>query len=290
MPNIKLSIIILSFNTKDLLVQTIDSISLKKDWEIIVVDNGSTDGSPEIIETNYPHFKLIRSAKNLGFAAGNNLGIKRARGEYIMLLNSDVKVIGDAIDELLAYLDRHPNVAIITPKVILPDGALDLACHRGMPTPWNAFTYFTKLETLFPNIKLFSGYHQTYQNFNQIHEVEATAATAIIVRQAAINQVGLLDERFFLYAEDLDWCKRMAEAGYQIIYYPKAQVLHYKSQSGKKKTAQNHDQKVIIKDSHHHFYDTMKQFYDKHYRQQYPKFIQKLVFTGIDLKQKLTRH
>lgn len=287
MINKKLSIIILSYNTIDLLKQTIKSIPHHDDWEIIIVDNASTDGSIDMIQKDFPQLHLIQNPKNLGFAAANNLGISASTGEYIMLLNSDTQIIDDAIEKLINYLDENEKVGAITPKVILPDGAIDLACHRGMPTPWRALTYFSKLEQLFPNSKTFAGYHQTYQDFQTTHQIEATAATAMMVRREVIDQVGLLDERFFLYAEDLDWCKRITEAGWPIIYYPEVKVLHHKSQSGKQKPSDNQVESHQFKtESIHHFYDTMKQFYDKHYTHQYPKPIQKLIHWSIDLKKK----
>jgi GT2 family glycosyltransferase len=276
----KLSIIILNYNTKALLAKTIGSIKPQADREIIIVDNGSTDGSVEYIKQKFPKCQLIELPQNLGYAAGNNRGLALAQGQYVMLLNSDALIINDALDTLLAYLDKHPQVGAITPKVVLPNGAIDLACHRGMPTPWNAFAYFSKLEQLFPHSAFFAGYHQTYKDFNTTHQIDATAGTAMIVRRLVIDQIGLLDEQFFLYAEDLDWCKRITEAGYKIIYFPKAEVLHLKSQSGKKHL---HNKKVK-RESHRHFYDTMKQFYQKHYANHYPWPIRKLVMAAIDLK------
>jgi GT2 family glycosyltransferase len=281
----ELSIIILSYNTKDLLKQTIDSIMLKENWEIIVVDNASSDGSQAMIEHDYPHIKLIKNNRNLGFAAANNLGIKIARGQYLMLLNSDTQVMDDCLSDLIRYLNQHKKVGIITPKVVLPDGAIDLACHRGMPTPWRSFTYFAKLERFFPNSATFGGYHLTHLDFNKPHLIEATAATAIITRRQVIKSVGLLDERFFLYAEDLDWCKRITEAGWSIIYYPQATILHHKSQSGKNNNIDREKKSAATE----HFYDTMKQFYEKHYDNKYPKPLKKLIFLAIDIKKRFHR-
>lgn len=279
-----LSIIILNYNTRRLLDQTLRSIHHHDDWETIVVDNASSDDSVEFVLAHHPQVKLIQNPSNLGFAAGNNIGIKEAQGKYILLLNSDTEIKGDALEQLIDYLNLHEDVGMITPKVILPDGAIDLACHRGLPTPWNALTYFSGLERLFPNWRLTAGYHQTYHDFGVIHEVDATACTAAIIRKEVIDQVGVLDERFFFYAEDLDWCKRIKESGYKIVYYPDAIVLHHKSQSGKNNPE---DQEAKAK-AKHHFYQTMKQFYDKHYHQKkYPALLRPLVFKSIDLINKL---
>lgn len=279
----KLSIIILSYNTKTLLQQTLQSIPENPNWEIIVVDNASSDGSSEMVKSHFPSVKLVQNAKNLGFAAGNNRGILAAQGEYIMLLNSDTQIIDQAIQTLIDYLDTHPKVGVLTPKVILPDGAIDLACHRGLPTPWRAFTYFAKLEQLLPNSRFFGGYHLTHKDFDTTHQIEATAGTAMMVRREVIDQVGPLDEQFFFYAEDLDWCKRISEAGWQIVYHPEAVILHLKSQSGKKK----HGSKAQAK-AKHHFWDTMKLFYKKHYQDEYPQWVKSLVHLGIDLKKKFS--
>jgi GT2 family glycosyltransferase len=281
--HVTLSIIILNYNTRNLLHQTLQSIRSNPTWEIIVVDNASADDSVAFMKKNYPTVRLIENSDNLGFAAGNNIGIACAQGKYILLLNSDTEIVADALEQLISYLETHPMVGVITPKVVLPDGAIDLACHRGMPTPWNAFTYFSGLERLFPNRKLTAGYHQTYQDFTTIHEVDATACTAAIIRKSVIDKVGTLDERFFFYAEDLDWCKRIKEAGFAIIYYPDAVVLHHKSQSGKNRKG---DIEAKSK-AKHYFYQTMKQFYDKHYSHTYPKGLRPIIFKGIDVIEKI---
>ena len=282
-----LSVIILSYNTKALLRQCLRSVfnlssRLSDDsLEIIVVDNASTDGSPEMVKAEFPQVKLIKSPQNLGFAAGNNLGLKQAQGKYLMLLNSDTEITNQqTFPKLINYLDTHPKAAVITPKVVLPSGQIDPACHRGMPTPWNAFTYFTGLEKLLPHSKTFAGYHQGHLDLNITHPIPATAATAIMVRRAAITQVGLLDESFFLYGEDLDWCQRFTDAGWQIIYYPQVTVLHHKSASGKKNASNPHARQASVD----HFYDTMKLFYEKHYAKRYPKWFRRLIYLGIDLK------
>lgn len=283
---IKLSIIVLNYNTKDLLIQTLSSINRQAQWEIIVVDNASTDGSSDAIKKKFPDIKLIINHKNNGFAGGNNIGINIARGEYIMLLNSDTKVMGPALEELTQYLDANPGVGVVSPKVTLPDGAIDLACHRGFPTLWNAFAYFAKLEQTFPNFHLFSGYHQAWQDFNTTHEVDAVSGAAMVVRRQAIDQVGLLDENFFLYAEDLDWCKRIKDAGWKIVYYPKATILHFKSQSGRAKAGSEHKQ--VKSASRTQFFLTMKQYYDKHYPH-HPKIVRGVVHLLGDLLERIKK-
>jgi GT2 family glycosyltransferase len=287
----KLSIIILSYNTKDLTLQCLKSIYSNPlspalgSQEVIVVDNASTDGSSEAINKTYPQVIFIQSSTNKGFAGGNNLGFKIAKGEYWLVLNSDTELYQGCLDKLIDFMDQHPKVGALTPRVELTDGRLDLACHRGMPTPWNALTYFLNLEKLFPGLPIFSGYHQLYQNFTKPHKIDATAATAMIVRQKTIDEIGVLDEQFFLYGEDLDWCKRITDAGWEIWYYPEAKVLHYKSASGKKKQKNE----AVRQKSINYFYDTMKQFYEKHYQKKYPRWLRQLVYWGIDIKKKYAR-
>ena len=150
-----LSIIILNHNTSKLLQRALSSIKSSLSAEVIVVDNASTDDSLAMIDKHFPKVKKIISTKNLGFAAGNNLGLKQARGKYLMLLNSDTKIIKNSLETLITYLEDHPKVGIVGPKLLLPDGAIDLACHRGFPTPTNSLAYFSHLESLFPESKLF---------------------------------------------------------------------------------------------------------------------------------------
>lgn len=275
-----LSIIILSYNTKDLLKQTLDSIPFHDDWEIIVVDNASTDGSVAMLASQFPAVRLVQNQENVGFAAGNNQAIRIAKGKFILLLNSDTIIQNNALEQMLQLFEQDPKIGVVTPKVVLPDGAIDLACHRGMPTPWRAFTYFSKLEQLFPNSKLFGGYHLTHLNFENTHEVEAVSGVAMMVRKQVIDEVGALDERFFFYAEDLDWCLRIRTAHWKIIYDPRATILHFKSQSGKKNKSDQEKERM----ARHYFYETMLQFYDKHYAKKYPKIINYLVQYGIRLK------
>ncbi|OGV97452.1 hypothetical protein A2W24_05765 [Microgenomates group bacterium RBG_16_45_19] len=285
------SVIILSYNTKLLLKQCLTSLRDRLDFttgklEIIVVDNASRDGSVALVKQNFPQVKIISLPQNLGFAAGNNRGLAVATGDYVLLLNSDTQITDpQLITVLLRYLQAHPKVALVTPKVLLPDGSLDLACHRGLPTPWNALTYFSGLAKVLPKCRLLAGYHQTYQNLNVIHPIAATAATAVLVRRQAIDAVGQLDERFFLYGEDLDWCKRLTDAGWQIVYHPQVSILHHKSASGKRQADDQDTQRQSVA----HFYLTMKLFYEKHYRDTYPRWLRRLVYLGIDLKQRWHR-
>lgn len=295
--SLDLTILILNYNTQDWLRNVLESINTfppeKLNGEVIVVDNASTDGSPEMVKEEFPRIKLIQSPDNGGFAKGNNLGLSEAKGRYVLLLNSDAEFTEETkIEGMVKYMDEHKKVAVMTPRVELPDGSLDLASHRGEPTPWAALTYFSKLEKLFPNAQLFGQYHQTWKNFDEIHEIEACSGAAMLVRQSAIDKVGQLDDRFFMYAEDLDWCKRFREAGYSIVYYPDSVVIHHKYKSGREKKVgevidpakyldipgfPTPESEQTKNSSEHHFWETMQQYYDKHYTQ---SFFSSLLITG----------
>jgi len=272
----KLSIIILNHNTKDLTLNCIKSIRTSISHEIIVVDNGSADDSVSAF-TKLHHIHLVTSDQNIGFAAGNNLGLKKAQGEYLLLLNSDTEIADDALDKCINYLNRHPQVGILTPQLVLADGAIDLACHRGLPTPLNSFTYFSKLSQLFPNSPALAGYHQTWKDFSKTHPVDAVSGASMFIRRKVIDHIGYLDERFFMYAEDLDFCARAKAQGWQIIYFPQAKVLHLKGSSGTK-----HPHPQTRSRTKDHFYHTMKQYFSKHYTH-YPKPIIYFIHRGIDL-------
>ncbi len=274
-----LSLIILSYNTQFWLKKTLTSLKEfyldQTGYEVktIVVDNGSTDGSLEMINDEFKWVKLIETGENLGFAGGNNLALEKVDSRYAMLLNSDLEFEENSnLDILIEYLDQHPKVGVITPRTHFVNGQLDPACHRGEPTIWAALTYFLKLEKLFPHSELFGQYHQGYKDLGSIHTIDACSGATMMVRTSAMEKIGYLDERFFMYAEDLDWCKRFREAGYQVVYHPEVEIVHHKYKSGIK-----HTSKKIAKNTNRYFYNTMLQYYDKHYADQYPAFVRTLL-------------
>lgn len=273
-----LSIVILNYNTCDLLKQTLESIETPVSHEIIVVDNASTDDSVEMVREQFPKVKLIQNEINGGFATGNNIGLRKARGKYLMLLNSDTTIQGKALQVLIDYLHQHTQVGIVTPKLVLSDGSLDPACHRGLPTIWNSFTYFSKLEKIFPESHVFGGYHQTWKDMTKIHPVEAVSGAAMMFPRKLLTTIGYLDEQFFMYAEDLDYCKRAHDAGFEIVYNPQAVVIHYKGQSGTHSL--NPETRT---NTRRYFYETMKLYFRKHYGQTYPAWVLYLLEKAIDL-------
>lgn len=282
-----LNIIILNYNGQFWLKKLLPSIKknylseTKYQIEVTVVDNCSTDNSLEVLRKEFKWVNLIVSDRNGGFAYGNNLALRKNTAQYVMLLNSDTELLkrDSNLDELIDYMHHHPEIAVITPRVELSDGNLDWACHRGEPTPWASFCYFSKLEKIFPHIKFLSGYHQRYQNLDTIHAIGACSGAAMLVRQTAIKKVGFLDDAFFMYAEDLDWCHRFRAASYQIIFYPLIKVVHHKYKSGIKSS--NRKTSSITKKF---FYDTMLQYYDKYYRNRYPRLVRQLIRYFIWIK------
>lgn len=261
---IDLSIVILNFNTVDLTrtcLQTVFASKLGKyTMEVIVCDNGSTDQSREMIRKEFPLVFLIDNKKNLGFAAGNNPGIRKAKGRYVLLLNTDTEIPQNTLRVMLTFMDNNSEVGASTCKLLLTDGSIDPACHRGFPAPWAAFSYFLKLEQLFPKSKLFGGYHLGYKNFETIHEVDVISGAFFLVRKEVIIQVGMLDEEYFFYGEDMDWCYRIKEAGWKIIYNPTVTTLHRKKQSGRSNV-----DTVRRKRTEMYFYQYNKLFYKKNY-------------------------
>lgn len=273
------SLIIVNFNSAFWLRKTLNSLqqyvfpSSQFTFETLVVDNGSTDESLEILHSEYGWVTVIPLSENRGFAAANNVALQTAQGRFVMLVNSDVEFTPESrLDSLLKFAQTHPKVAAITPKLIFSTGGLDPACHRGEPTPWASLTYFAKLEKLFPTNRHFGQYHQGWKDLTTIHTIDACSGAAMIIKKKVIDKVGLLDERFFMYAEDLDWCKRMRDTGYLIVYHPGSVVIHHKYKSGIKTTSQK-----IAAQTQRHFYDTMLQYFDKHYAYRYPSIVRKLI-------------
>jgi N-acetylglucosaminyl-diphospho-decaprenol L-rhamnosyltransferase len=281
-----LTIIILSYNSQFWLkktLQTLKEFYLDKtpnQVKVVVVDNASSDGSATMVKRQFRWVELLELEDNKGYSAGNNVALAKVKTEYAMLLNSDVEFISESnLDVLLEYLEAEPKVGVITPRVEFTDGELDPASHRGEPDLWASFTFFSGLERLFPRTRWFGQYHQLYQPLTEVHAIDACSGAAMIVRTSAMKKVGLLDERFFMYAEDLDWCKRFREAGYQIVFHPEAKVIHHKYKSG------------LLSASAHtafktrgHFYDTMLQYYDKHYQSRYPQWVRNIIKTILELK------
>lgn len=229
MKNFDLSIIVVSWNAKALLRDCLRSIyrtTKRFTFEIIVVDNNSSDGSQKMVKTEFTKVKLIPIETNLGFAKANNIGIKAASGRYLCLVNSDVKLLQDCIDLMISYMNRNPQIGMLGPKVFNIDMTLQ-PNFRNFPSLLKCFCRALALDKIFPESKLFDGTMMNFFHGNIIRTVDVLTGVFWLLRREALAKVGLLDERFFIYAEDIDWCKRFNMAGWDIVYYPDAKVIHY---------------------------------------------------------------
>lgn len=269
-----LSVVIVNYNTKALLIQTLDSVFASSDtfeYEVFVVDNASMDGSSEVISVDYPEVRLISNQENVGFARANNQAIMESKGRYVLLLNSDTFIQNDTFEKMIRFLDKHPIAGAVGCKVIKPDGTLDLACKRSFPTPQNSLYHFLGLDALFPSSHRFGAYNLTYLNENENHEVDCLVGACMMVRKTVINQVGLLDESFFMYGEDIDWSYRIKKAGWEIWYVPETTIVHYKGASASKMPI-----RMIYE-----FYYSMVLYFKKHRSEDTWLGIRLLVYLGI---------
>ncbi len=286
-----LSVIIVSFNTKQLLDDCLRSVETAVappgGMEIIVVDNASEDGSQEMVADKYAHVRLIKSEDNLGFSAANNLGVRASKGRVLLFLNSDTRISEDALVQPLDYLLVHPETGAITVRLIYPSGERDPDNHRGFPTPWNAMCHFSGLSRLFPSKPRFNGYFQTYADFNSTHSVEVIAGSFMMMTRVLFDELGGWDETYFFYGEDIDFCYRINEAGYKIIYYPHVEVLHYKgASSGLRKESADiarPPKETRIKVAQESV-RAMQVFYRKFYSEKYPRPVTGLVLAGIQAR------
>lgn len=225
----KISVIIVSWNARHHLRNCLVSLretSAGLVREIIVVDNASTDGSPDLVAEQFPEVTLIRSNENLGFARANNLGIRRASGKWLALINSDVVVHPGCFEQLIRYLESHAEVGLAGPRITGGDGRVQLTCAR-FPTVWNLTCRALALDRVLSRWPLFSGLEMRHWDYDRLGEVEVVSGCFWLARKAAVEQVGGLDERFFFYAEDVDWCKRFRDAGWKIMFLPQATATHF---------------------------------------------------------------
>lgn len=200
--------------------------------EIIVIDNGSEDGIEELLSREYPQVKFIGNKENLGYTRPMNQGLRVARGQYVMQLNPDTKILPGAFDKLLDYMDVNPQVGICGPKVLNRDGSFQKQCRRGEPRPIAMLGYFLRLSRLFPNSKTLGSYLLEFEDEDATLEVDALSGSCMLIRREVIGEIGYLDEQFFAYQEDTDICSRARQAGWKVYYYPEAKIIHYGGQGG----------------------------------------------------------
>lgn len=254
--------------------------------EAWIVDNASNDETTQVIK-GLTGFKFIFNKKNQGFGRANNKAIRKTRAEYVLILNPDTETPKNTIRKMLDYMDRHPEVGLLTCRVELFNGELDRACRRGFPTPWRSICRMLYLDRVFPKTKLFGGYNLTYLPEDKISEIDSAVGAFMLIRNKALKEAGIFDETFFMYGEDIDICYRIKKKGWKIIYNPTAKILHHKGMSSGIKAhsarmssaSQAHRARMI-----RHFHEAMHIFYDKHYKKVYPAWLTKIIMIGINLK------
>lgn len=288
-----LAIVIVNYNTEKITRNCLDSIysaaAPKDGLQVVVVDNASKDGSVAMLRKyakKQPNLVIIESKTNLGFAKGNNIGVDASDARHILFLNSDTVVKRFSLVKPLKYLKAHPKVGAVTIRLYLKDGSIDYDNHRGFPTPWTSISKFSGLASLFPKSTFFNNYHLGFRNLDKIHQIPLAAGSFLMMPTKLFRQIGMWDEKYFFYGEDIDLCYRINQAGYKIIYYPKVSTIHLRgASSGLRKenskiaSSGKANQLKVAKAS----VEAWKIFYRKFYKQKYPFFVTGLVIAGISL-------
>lgn len=284
---IDVGIVIVNWNTVDELDRCLETVYASQgdfSYHVVVVDNASTDNSVEIIRQKFPLADVLDLDENLGYPKGNNVGLRHlgyhGKGNvdadaprYALLLNPDTEVPSDALYNMMTFMDSRPELGIAGPKLLLPDGTLDRACRRGFPTPLVSFYHFAGLATMFPNNEQFGRYNMTFSDPNQDLEVDSVVGAYLQIRKETITDIGLLDEVYFMYAEDIDWCFRVKEAGWKIWYHADVTVYHVKRAASSKSAKAQFE-----------FWRAMLIFYRKHYRTTTPFIVHMLILSALLFK------
>lgn len=282
MNKIKLTISIVNYNAGDYLLRCLESIEKVSDevpLKIVMVDNASVDDSIARAKKKFPDVEYIMNDENIGFGKAHNQVLKKLDTEYVLIFNPDCQLEKGTLKYMIDFMDSDEKVGVSTSKLEKDNGEMDIASHRGFPTPWASFKYyFLKDDSL---------YHLTDRDMRKTHEVDAVVGAFFLTRKSVLDKVGFFDEDYFMYAEDLDLCLRIKKAGYKIMYVPEVKTLHHKGISTGVKSLTAGQSKATTetrKKMTGYFYSTMKLFYKKHYAKQYPFFINWLVYLGIDIK------
>ncbi len=232
-----LTFCIVTYNVKDYLRDCLNSLrvsDLSREYEVIVVDNNSQDGTRAMLEEFYPFVLLVENSTNEGYTRAMNRAMQRARGRFIIQLNADTLIPSGTFDRLAAFMESNPAVGICTPKVLNRDGTFQKQCRRSEARPWDVITYFIGLANMFPKSKCFGRYLQSFYPEDEISEVQAVSGSCMLIRRDVMEEIGLLDERFFAYQEDSDYCMRARKCSWKVIYVPTAQIIHFGGEGGSK--------------------------------------------------------
>lgn len=273
----KLSVILVNWNTCDLTKQALVSVykeTVGIDFEVIVVDNNSGDASVEMIKKEFPQVQIMENKENLGFGKANNQGLKIAQGDYLMLLNTDVVVLDAALNKLVSYLDQHTEVMMVGPRLLNKDLTFQHACRRMLPNPTNSFFHLFGLTKIFKNNKFVNEYKQYAIDPEITGPTQALSGAAMMFRQQVYNEIGGFDEAFFMYGEDLDFCKRVLDKGWKTVYVSEARIIHFGGQSSDKRRV-----KSLL-----NFYEAMWLYYKKHFYKKHSIVFHFFVWLGIKTK------
>jgi GT2 family glycosyltransferase len=276
----QLSIVIVNYNVRDLLLNAIASLYVAIegiDAEVIVVDNASTDGAIEAIAEAFPDVRTFPLDRNLGFGAANNIGIRAARGEYILLINPDTIVQERTLRTMMEFMEAHPDAGIAGCKILNPDGSYEPASKRGFPSPWSSFCRVFGLSRLFPKSKLFGGYNLNHLDPESTSSIDAISGCFMFCRAGVLHDLGGFDTDFFMYGEDLDICFRAKRLGWNIYYYPATSIMHLKGESTRRSAL---DALAV-------FYEAMEIFAEKHFRRNRPLLW--MIRVGIRLRRGMAR-
>lgn len=282
-----LAIVIVSYNTRDVLRDCLQSIRQSTgglSYQVVVADNCSSDGTAEMVRADYPWIHhLVECDHNGGYAYANNVGLRsvgygknaslESLPRHVLLLNPDTVLPRDALAKTVAFMDNHQDVGVVGPKLERQDGTLDRACRRSFPTPEVSFYRLSGLSKLFPRSRRFGKYNLTYLDVDAQADIDAVVGAFMMIRTEALEQVGLLDEAFFMYGEDLDLCHRIKQHGWRVVYNPAVTVLHLKGMATRQAS-----RRCIAA-----FYDAMKIFHDKHYRSRTPLLVNWAIDLGIPI-------
>ena len=271
--DVTLSVITVLHNVRDLSRECLRSVYASQApfaFEVIAVDTG-TDGSAAMVRAEFAQTLVLETPENPGYSAANNLALRRARGRHCLLLNPDTVVPPDAFAVLVGKLESESTIGIVGPKLIRGDGVLDLACRRSFPTPANALYHFLRLPKLAPRSRRFGAYNLTYRNPDVEYDVDSITGACMLIRRSVLEHIGLLDETFWMYGEDIDLCWRSREAGWRTHYYPAVVVRHLKGQSSKARSLR----------CTYEFFRAMLVFYRKHYASGAGALEQAVVTAGI---------
>lgn len=255
----QLSIVIVNWNTTpflSVLLQSIRKFMQGIDYEVIVVDNASGDFDKASFESEFSGIRLIANSENNGYAKGNNQAIEAASGDFILLLNPDTEVTEGAIYSLLKFMQTHPEAAAVGTKLVRPDGNVDRSV-RSFPYPWPIACEFIGLSKIFPKNRAFGAYRMTYFNYDTVAEVDQPMGSCLMLSRKAIDEVGLLDESFPIFFNEVDWLYRAKQCGFRIYFTPDAVVIHH----GAGSTSQV-NRRMMVRESH----DSLLRFYKKHFR------------------------